>query len=326
MDKKGRSSLETVSGLAMEILRDIREVAELWLCERFVPAFHFVFGWPNITKPKFDAIRRAGALLPAGEIGRSGLFVLDVLAGDDRYNFLAAVGRPMGIGQPICYGFVFDAEQLIAEGAYLGAGDLLLEYARAAKKIAEADGFDPDQINALGRTKFSPEAMRRFVEYHSGRSWGESERKPLADLIPVMVAAFHEIQSQNRFAGRRALTELHTWARPVCNKMNAVIDLAPTLLHSEEFHEEFVRRYDDDFFKWGKGLACKVALRDIFYRQQGTVVPWELRGPPEILWRGRLPLNKAVAAFDIGCRLDDSGVRGGLDWPDDIFSLFCPRA
>ena len=307
----------------MRTLRDVREVAELWLCDRFIPAFHFVFGWPQKTKPIYKAIRRAGALLPAAEVGRLGLFVFDVLAGDDKYNFLS-LGRPMGIADPICYGFVFDAEQLVTQGALLGAGDLLPYYDKVARAIIQGEGFDSDQIHVLGRTKFSPESIRKFVNYESGRSWGESERKPLRDYLPVLIQAFHDLQSEHRFAGRKALGELHAWAGPVCAAMHEALEKTASYMRGGGDFEEHYARMREHFPDWSVGTSCKSAARDTYYFKHHEIIPWPLRAPPELLWPGRLPLSKAVAAFELPCKTNGH-LSGTLDWPDDIFSLLCPR-
>jgi len=312
------------------VLRDYRQVARLWLCEDFIPAFHFVFGWPHKARPRYKAIRKTDALLPAAEVGRLGLYVLDVLAGDDQYNFLAPVKRPLGIADPICYGFVFDAEQLIEQGALVGTEDLLITYRKIVWSITGKHGFDGDHVGVLGHQKFTPEAMQEFLSYTSGRSWGEdwSQRKRLDVHLGEMLDAFREAQQRTRKSGMEALEALRDWAASICADVHYVLEKAAEYGQTPEFHESFLRHLEH-FPHWGPGKICGNTLRDSVAGDTRylnlTVTPTygKLTSSPEILWRGRLPLGLARAAIELPCVVRSDGLYGGLSWPDDLFGLLC---
>jgi hypothetical protein len=101
-------------------------------------------GVAEVVKHRFDAILRSGYLLargarvksPRGLKDHGNTFEFDHLAGDDRFIFLSAGSRYREIREPeICFGFVFDAEALVADGALVGP-DLIENYEALAYEIA----------------------------------------------------------------------------------------------------------------------------------------------------------------------------------------------
>jgi len=142
--------------------------------------------------------------------------------------------------------------------------------------------------------------------------------------LPVLIQAFHDLQSEHRFAGRKALGELHAWAGPVCAAMHEALEKTASYMRGGGDFEEHYARMREHFPDWSVGTSCKSAARDTYYFKHHEIIPWPLRAPPELLWPGRLPLSKAVAAFELPCKTNGH-LSGTLDWPDDIFSLLCPR-
>lgn len=95
-------------------------------------AAEYVQGDGISVRQRFEQIKAHGALLPATSrnIGdASNSFALDFLAGDNRYVFLSA-GPRYRVDRPahLCYGFLFDAEDLIRNHGALVGPDLGPEY------------------------------------------------------------------------------------------------------------------------------------------------------------------------------------------------------
>jgi hypothetical protein len=85
----------------------------------------------TILKETYQRIRSNGFLRPASSLGNreSRQFFGDVLAGDDQYVFLSLGRRYWNDQYPTTnYGFIFDAERLLLDGAILRTHDLLSEY------------------------------------------------------------------------------------------------------------------------------------------------------------------------------------------------------
>lgn len=299
----------------LQILHTVEEVIELCLCQSYVPAFHFVFGYQGADAQRFKSIMRGGHLKPATEAGNESMFIYDVLAGDDQFVFLAPVRTPMGMGGGSQYGFIFDADELLSRGAVYGKSDLLSSYEKAAYSVFERHYLPQTAHEAtlLGRQRNRPREREEFLAFQP--RWGHHD-DPVAvsSLLPELVSALQDVQAK-RFAGDAARSALSEWAQRICAASQQLVAEARknVSMHDEKFlrHYEGYASYSD----WSEHKQCYVAARDSVAGSRlytSTVVT----SNPEILWPGRLPIGIARAAFML-----PEGEH--ISWPDDIFRLAC---
>lgn len=147
---------------------------------------------------RFQAIQLDGYLRPRGRPrdvnsdDHGSTFDLDLLAGDDRYIFLSYGPRYRDLIEPdLCYGFAFDAEQLVHAGALVGP-DLLDDYEALASEIAES--IDR-RLPPLAQT--SDEEIAEFAGL-----FGEHEPELLAYIQQQSASRYHDIMDAMRSQDR----------------------------------------------------------------------------------------------------------------------------
>jgi hypothetical protein len=289
----------------VRVLRDSREVAQLWLCERFVPAFHFTSGR---DPAKFRQIMRTGALIPSAGIGRDNLFNYDVLAGDDNYVFLSVNVPSPGGTTPPQYGFVFDALQLVQEGALVGQGDMLYQYGVELAAILRKHNWNLDQIGSAtnaGHQRFTPESMQFFLQRRNS-FWSDDLGNPdkVINHIPELIEGMTRLQNDFRYSGKPATDLVVRWAEKVCAYTRGIVEDSAKIYRS--YAKD--RSHPPDAEERSK---CRSLLHLRAIGRKLTV-----RDSPELLWPGRLPLSKAIAAISLSD--NDS-----LFYPDTLTHLFC---
>ncbi|MGL4559163.1 MAG: hypothetical protein ACRCV5_16810 [Afipia sp.] len=135
---------------------------------------------------RFEQIRASGVLLPRVEpkpVGEDGsVFDFDRIAGDNQYVFLSHGARYRNLRKPsLCYGFVFDAQQLIHECGALVGPDMLEVYEDLLDKIVQdIDGSLPP-LTAVSDEELSefaclfgehdPEMLAYIQQQSTSRYW-----------------------------------------------------------------------------------------------------------------------------------------------------------
>lgn len=181
------------------------------------------------VRRRFEAIQRSGVLRPRSrprhpveDVGT--MFELDWLAGDHNYVFLS-YGPRYRLQRPpeLCYGFVFDADQLIRERGALVGSDLLPEYELLLDGIIrEIDASLPplpaadiDEISAMLGS--SDPDLLAYVREQSTSRYHDIERavrngdvsvEGAADAIARFKAQVGDLQRQHRVGGEAALARL----------------------------------------------------------------------------------------------------------------------
>jgi len=118
----------------------------------------------TIIRQRFETIHQEGQLKPRGNFLREldsqgSQRNFDLLAGDGKYIFLSAGSRYRQVRESdICYGFIFDAKDLIEAGAIVGP-DLLADYEALADEITiEVEATLP------AKQPVSDEDLKEFAE------------------------------------------------------------------------------------------------------------------------------------------------------------------
>ena len=136
---------------------------------------------------RFEQIKAHGALLPATarNIGdASNSFALDFLAGDNQYVFLSA-GPRYRVERPahLCYGFLFDAEDLIRNHSALVGPDLGPAYEEILDAVVrEVDASLPPLA------EISDEELSEFAE-----TMGITDPAVLAHLRKESTSRYHDL-------------------------------------------------------------------------------------------------------------------------------------
>jgi hypothetical protein len=298
------------------ILTTVEQVAQLWTCKDFVPAFHFIYGWQGSDKQKFKSIMRGGHLKTASEVGNESMFIYDVMAGDDQLVFLSTIRTPRGMGGGSRYGLIFDAHELIDKGALFGSGDLLSEYDEAAHGVFSKYYMSGDAhtVTVYGHQKNTIEDRNRFFNYQP--RWGyRDEPPPVNTLVPELIEAFVAL-ANTRVLGPEAHQLLDGWSTATCQTTRMLLDMARNNMVANE--DKFTRHravYEAHMADWDDYKRCYVAARDSVAGDK-AYYDLVLASSPEIMWRGRLPLSLAHSAFALSS--DEH-----ISWPDDLFRLAC---
>lgn len=305
----------------MRLLSRKEDVIRLWLCDKFIPAFHFVHGKDHDEqKDRFDRIRNAGYLRPGNEVGSSNMYILDLLASDDQYVFLSAVRPAMGLGAGTDFGFVFNAVELLQNGAVYGEGDLLRDYERAVQVVA-ARYFYPDDAHTAAFHAHQRSTYENRDKFFNFTGWGRDKQTKVWEFLPEIVDALTEIQTKSRFTGSAAIDQLMTWARISCTGVRDLLAMAQGNLEaaSPAFRSWFAITMRSRP-RPSRREACSWALRNVI-ASEPLMHQVQFGGSPEILWPGRLPIDRAVYAF----ALPKAGGRlfTGFSWIDDLFRLAC---
>lgn len=146
-------------------------------------------------RQRFQAIQVAGELQPRSrprnpsrdDHGSS--FEFDLLAGDSDYIFLSYGPRYRHLyPDELCYGFVFNPEQLIQAGALVGP-DLIHDYEDLAHEIAE-------EVNA--RLPALPEASDQELEEFADL-FGVHDQEMLAHIRQQSTSRYHDILDGMRY-------------------------------------------------------------------------------------------------------------------------------
>lgn len=124
----------------------------------------------HTVRARFHTIRQSGRLSaraarPNDEHGHS--FWQDELAGDTEYVFLSLGERYSKASFPkdIIFGFIFNAEQLILDGALLGIRDLANEYDQIIGDVAEHIAATLPRCQPI-----SEKALAEFQQWNGGGS------------------------------------------------------------------------------------------------------------------------------------------------------------
>lgn len=181
------------------------------------------------ARRRYDEIVAAGVLRPGGDRPRTldaagSTFALDTLAGDGRYIFLSRGERYRAVREPgMCYGFVFDAEQLVAAGAIVGP-DLLSDYEALADEIARdldarASGEpagDDEMAEFAALFGDDPGLLAAVRDMSGSRYWdilqaleaGDDSTPEAAEAVSRFRSGAADIQSRRRVGGEEALRRL----------------------------------------------------------------------------------------------------------------------
>lgn len=182
------------------------------------------------ARRRYEEVIAAGVLRPRGD-GRRGLhdagstFTLDTLAGDGRYVFLSLGARYRTVREPeLCYGFVFDAEQLIRAGALVGP-DLLGDYEEIADRIARRmevvlpaappSAEEPAEFAALFGAD-DPGMLAAMREMNRSNYWdlldvlehGDEEDPIAAEARRLFRVEAAAVQARRRVGGEAALARV----------------------------------------------------------------------------------------------------------------------
>lgn len=149
-------------------------------------------------RQRFQQIQRTGVLQPRGrprdpshdDHGSS--FGLDLLAGDGDYVFLSYGPRYRNLfPDDLCYGFLFDAVQLVQAGALVGP-DLIHDYEELAHEIAE-------EVDA--RLPALPEISDEELEEFAGL-FGTHDEEMLTHIRQQSTSRYHDIIDGMRYQDR----------------------------------------------------------------------------------------------------------------------------
>lgn len=179
---------------------------------------------------RYRAIRAAGVLRPRVEEKQPGedgsLFELDRLAGDNQYVFLSYGARYREYRTPaMCYGFAFDAEQLVAEYGAIVGGDMLDRYERLLEQcIAEVAATLPplemisdaeladfaalagDDPNMLAYVR--QQSVYRDSDIDMAIRIGDMSEPGAQEAVTLFQARVGALQRRHRKAGHAALAAL----------------------------------------------------------------------------------------------------------------------
>lgn len=152
-------------------------------------AAEYVQGDGSSVHQRFEQIKAHGALLPATarNIGdASNSFALDFLAGDNQYVFLSA-GPRYRVERPahLCYGFLFNVEDLIRNHGALVGPDLGPEY----EEILDAVVRDVD-ASLPPLPEIGDEELSQFAE-----TMGITDPTVLAHLRKESTCRYHDLIS-----------------------------------------------------------------------------------------------------------------------------------
>ncbi len=185
------------------------------------------------VRVRYQAILRAGFLQPRSQsrtvqdTGSS--FALDHLAGDTGYIFLSVGPRYRSLRPPeVCYGFAFDAEQLIRDYGALVGPDLLQDYEDALDEIigdldeelgplapiteeelhkqAAILGMDTGDTELMAYLQVASTSRRHDLE--TAIKDGDMGEPGAEEAVARFRMAAAAIQAEKRFAGRDALARL----------------------------------------------------------------------------------------------------------------------
>lgn len=95
---------------------------------------------------------------PAETQVRSRQFALDHLVGDDQYVYLSLGKRYWNEPSSVNFGFIFDAESLLRDGAILRKRDLLGDYGDLLDEVVQ------EFVPAREPEEFSPDEVKRIME------------------------------------------------------------------------------------------------------------------------------------------------------------------
>lgn len=184
----------------------------------------------DAARRRYEEVLAAGVLRPRGDRQRDltdpgSVRELDALAGDGRYVFLSIGSRYREVREAaLCYGFLFDAEQLVRAGALVGP-DLLGDYEDLADEIArDLDALSPgDPVADEEMAVFGaflggddPALLAAVREMSASRYWdilrvledGDDSTPEAAEALTRFHAVAAEIQARVRVGGQAALDRL----------------------------------------------------------------------------------------------------------------------
>lgn len=330
---------------SMRILRTPAEVAELWLCPGFVPALHFTDIGDGSRGQRFEMIRRSGALQPARVVGTQNMTGLDVLAGDDGYVFLTPIHPPDTLSRFLRFGFVFDAEDLIASGAIVGETDLLPAYeTRIAKMLTAKYGYRVGQeLTRVLDANYLDTLREDFAERYAILARKDARRPrplPVDELLNIITENLQQL-SATRYHGEAALQYIVGYAEYVCGVMHKVLDtitpnaetLAPDFIVQAAVRSKYMSKNARSVEALARADSavelCVESLRRTVLDQK-ILAPFFVSGAgmmrkietPEILWPGALPIDRAVALIMLP---EWEGTTTGLRWPAGISYVPCQR-
>lgn len=311
----------------MRVIRSVAEIAELWTCPGFVPAFHFAFGYDYAAQEaKFQKILATGTLLPAALIGTQNMFLLDVMAEDDSYVFLSPARPPRGMGGS-SFGFVFDANKLVQNGAVVGKDDLLEDYEREAVKTLKKY-YGPNTSYEIGgdilrrrNTEDTNNQLKRAITYANQYVENPLTLDEFWRVIKDALTAY-ALDPRHRSTGDHAQKMLDNFANELCGRMRGLLAKGAEKIRTSaadfrEWSESYVRQGRD----WTATEICRRAIRDTM-ASDPNFDKLSMGDVPELLWPGELPVDTAVAFIAL-----DPPEKGLLyrsaHFPDDLFKLLC---
>lgn len=313
----------------MKLLTTPEEVAELWKCPGFIPAFHFIFN-PDYDRQAvlFDSVQMRGALLPAREIGTQNMYLADIAAGDDRFIYLSPVRPASGLRISPNFGFVFDARDLITHGAYVNRVDLLGVYLMVA-----AEAFEPyvgpmraawlaDMLHQTLSQQLQVDITETLGRWTAGMA--APPARTFEEYYGFVAGTLEKVTTDPKWRreGKRAYDLVEEYADSICAATREVFDRAQTNIRKRA--TAYTRRYNET-----QGVVdapadrCLVAVNDMLDRNASYK---QLRNlpTPEILWPGALPLARAVAAIALPRQAQN--LQHGIRWPTTLFNELCQMA
>lgn len=181
------------------------------------------------VRTRFERIKKDGILKPAAKrefMGTSNSFDLDFLAGDNQYVFLSAGSRYRNERPDcVCYGFVFDAADLINYGALVGP-DLANEYDALLDSVVRqveailpplstiSDSELAEFAEAMGITDSAmlahlrDESTSRYHDLIRAVEDQDASVEGATEAIGLFKAGAQKLQSEMRFSGAEAIARL----------------------------------------------------------------------------------------------------------------------
>lgn len=181
-------------------------------------------------RQRYEAICASGVLRPRTEpkdLGEDGsLFQMDRLAGDHRYVFLSAGPRYRLLYPPqLCYGFIFDAKQLILECSAIVGPDLGNDYDNLIDAIIrDVDASLPplpvdenviaEFVRAMGETDpgmiahLRASSASRYHDLDRAIRMGDVAVEGAAEVMRRFQAEAVRLQRKKRYCGKKALARL----------------------------------------------------------------------------------------------------------------------
>jgi hypothetical protein len=189
----------------------------------------------SATQQRFEQILEMGYLqarrdLPADNPDRSTWE--DNLAGDDRYIFLSVGARYLDQIEGAAYGFVFDAEDLIRQGAILGLHDLASRYTEIIGEAAEEVAATLPRLPRIAEAELdefmalmgeSDPAMRQFISDESlnpeselidALSDGNAAYPGYSQCVALIQQRIAALHAEKRLQGDAALAYLQQHGEP----------------------------------------------------------------------------------------------------------------